>query len=116
MTIKLKRAYAAPAKSDGKRILVERLWPRGVTKEKLALDEWTKDIAPSADLRKWYGHDPDKWPEFQKRYRAELKANAAELSRLRAICSGGLVTFVFAAKDETRNNAVALKDYLEKQG
>lgn len=114
MKIKLKRAYERPAKSDGKRILVERLWPRGVTKEAAALDEWLKEIAPSPELRKWYGHDPEKWPEFQKRYLKELAANAEEVARLRALCDKGVVTFVYAAKDEERNSAAVLKRYLEK--
>ncbi|GJL94463.1 MAG: hypothetical protein DHS20C05_08680 [Hyphococcus sp.] len=114
MTIKLKRAYEAPAKSDGKRILVERLWPRGVKKEEAALDDWFKDIAPSPALRKWYGHEPEKWPEFQKRYRKELAANSEEVERLRALCVKGIVTFIYAAKDEERNSAVVLRAYLEK--
>ncbi len=113
MKIKLKRAYEKPSKADGKRILVERLWPRGVSKGTAALDEWFKEIAPSPGLRKWYGHDPEKWPEFQKRYRAELKANGDEVERLRACCGSGPVTFVYAAKDERRNSALVLKAWLE---
>ncbi len=113
MEIKLKRAYAAPAKSDGRRILVERLWPRGLTKDALALDEWFKDIAPSPELRKWYAHDAKKWPAFQKRYRNELDANLSEVERLRGFCARGVTTFVFAAKDELRNSALVLKAYLE---
>jgi uncharacterized protein YeaO (DUF488 family) len=114
--IKLKRAYDAPAKSDGKRVLVERLWPRGVKKEDAALDEWVKEIAPSPDLRKWYGHDPEKWPAFKKRYRKELDVNAEAVDRLRALCAAGPVTFVYAARDEKRNSAIVLKAYLEGQG
>lgn len=113
MKIRLKRAYEAPEKADGKRILVERLWPRGVTKDAAALDDWFKEIAPSPALRKWYGHDPKKWPEFQKRYRKELKANEDEVARLGEICAAGPVTFVYAAKDEERNSAAVLKAYLE---
>lgn len=113
MRIRLKRAYEKPAKSDGKRILVERLWPRGLTKEAAALDDWFREVAPSPELRKWYGHDPEKWPEFQKRYRAELKANKEEVDRLRALCEKGTVTFVYAARDEERNSAAVLKRYLE---
>jgi len=94
------------------RILVERLWPRGVSRETAALDHWVKDIAPSPDLRKWYGHLPDKWPEFQERYRAELDGNAKAVSELREICANGTVTFVFAAKDELRNSATVLRAYL----
>ena len=113
MTIKLKRVYDRPAKSDGNRILVERLWPRGLTKEAAALDVWMKDVAPSPALRKWYDHDPAKWTEFQRRYRNELKANKEEIDRLTALCEKGVATFVFAAKDEDRNSAVVLKAYLE---
>ena len=112
LTIKLKRAYLAPAPDDGVRILVERLWPRGLTKEKAAIDHWVKDIAPSPDLRKWYGHVPDRWDEFQKRYRAELDANGEKLNMLIALCTGRTVTFVYAAKDEDRNSAVLLREYL----
>ncbi len=116
MRIKLKRAYEAAEKSDGARILVERLWPRGVKKETAALDDWFKDIAPSPDLRKWYGHEPAKWPAFQKRYRAELDANEEETARLRALCAAGVVTFIYAAKDEERNSAAVLKAWLEAGG
>lgn len=110
--IRLKRAYDPPHPDDGVRILVERLWPRGVSREKAALDHWTKDIAPSPDLRKWYGHVPDKWPEFQERYRDELAGNADAVAELRGICAGGVVTFIYAAKDETRNSATVLRAYL----
>jgi len=116
MKIKLKRAYDAPSKSDGKRFLVERLWPRGVTKDKAALDEWFKDIAPSPALRKWYDHEPAKWPEFQKRYVKELAENDEEVRRLADACAKGSVTFVYAAKDEKRNSAAVLKEYIEKLG
>lgn len=94
------------------RILVERLWPRGVSREAAALDHWVKDVAPSPDLRKWYGHKPDRWPEFQGRYRDELDGNAEAVSELREICANGTVTFVFAAKDELRNSATVLRAYL----
>ena len=114
MTIKLKRAYEAPAKPDGQRILVERLWPRGVKKEAAALDDWFKELAPSPALRKWYGHEPEKWPEFQRRYCKELAANLDEVERLRALCAKRTVTFVYAAKDKERNSAVVLRAYLEK--
>lgn len=112
MAIRLKRVYEEPTKSDGKRILVERLWPRGLTKAAAAIDDWAKDAAPSPELRKWYAHDCDKWPEFQRRYRRELKANPAA-ERLRAESAAGPVTFVFAAKDPERNSAAVLKAYLE---
>ena len=113
MKISLKRAYEKPEPSDGKRILVERLWPRGVSKDAAALDEWVKNIAPSPELRKWYGHEPAKWPEFQKRYRHELDANKEGVAQLRALCGDAPVTFVYAAKDEERNSAAVLKAYLE---
>lgn len=113
MTIRLKRVYDPPAKADGLRILVERLWPRGMTKEAAAVDRWLKEVAPSPALRQWYGHDTAKWPEFQRRYRAELAANADEVEKLRAACAKGAVTFVYAAMDETRNSAAVLKAYLE---
>ena len=112
--IKLKRVYEASNKSDGVRILVERLWPRGLTKEAAAVDHWVKDIAPSPGLRKWYGHDPDKWLAFQQRYRAELDANKDEIDALRKLLKNGATTFVYAAKDEARNSAVVLKAYLEQ--
>ena len=112
MEIRLKRVYEAPTESDGPRILVERLWPRGLSKDKAAVDHWLKEIAPSPELRRWYGHRPDRWPEFQARYRAELDANPAVLRELEALCASGPVTFVFAARDEERNSAVLLKRYL----
>jgi uncharacterized protein YeaO (DUF488 family) len=114
MEIKLKRAYEPPAETDGARILVERLWPRGIKKEDAALALWAKEIAPSPELRKWYNHEPDRWPEFQQRYRAELAGNAEAVAALRARCGEGPVTFVFAARDEERNSAVLLKRYLEE--
>lgn len=110
--IRLKRAYDDPHPEDGIRILVERLWPRGISRDRAALDHWVKDIAPSPGLRKWYGHDPEKWPEFQARYRAELDANVNAVAELRALCAAGPVTFVYAAKDETRNSATVLRDVL----
>jgi uncharacterized protein YeaO (DUF488 family) len=113
MTIKLKRAYEEPEKSDGFRILVERLWPRGVTKEKAEIDLWLKDIAPSAELRKWYGHDVEKWPEFKNRYQKELKDNKRLVEELRTRAKK-TITFVYAARDEEHNSAVVLKEYVEK--
>ena len=111
--ISLKRAYDEPTQSDGVRILVERLWPRGVTKEKAAVDHWLKDVAPSPELRRWYNHQPERWAKFQERYRAELDANSETVQMLRNICESAPVTFVFAARDTERNGAVALKNYLE---
>lgn len=113
--IQLKRAYEAASKSDGLRILVERLWPRGVSKEKAAIDFWLKDIAPSTELRKWFGHDPDKWLEFRKRYRAELRANKDVVAQLKQKIAKRTVTFVFASKDQEQNSAVALKEFLERR-
>ncbi len=113
MPIKLKRAYAPPERSDGVRILVERLWPRGLTKDAAAIDEWAKALAPSSELRKWYAHDPKKWAEFQDRYKRELQLNADAVAALRATCVRRPVTFVFAAKDEQHNSAVVLKAYVE---
>lgn len=111
MAISLKRAYEPPAASDGTRILIDRLWPRGVTKAKAAIDLWLKDVAPSTELRKWFGHDPDKWPEFQRKYRAELKGNEA-LAELRKLSRQGHVTLVYSARDELHNDAVVLKKLL----
>jgi uncharacterized protein YeaO (DUF488 family) len=111
--IQLKRAYEAPDPADGRRILVERLWPRGVTRQAAALDAWVKDVAPSPELRKWYAHEPEKWPEFQRRYRAELEQNAAGLGTLREAMGSGPVTFVYAASDPERNSARLLRDYLQ---
>ncbi len=112
LKIDLKRAYRAPSERDGLRILVERLWPRGLTKAAAAIDHWMKDIAPSPALRTWYGHRPERWPEFRRRYRAELAGNRAAVESLRSLSAGRQVTFVFAAKDAERNSAVVLKDFL----
>ncbi|MBX3401030.1 MAG: DUF488 family protein [Gemmataceae bacterium] len=111
--IRLKRAYEEPARKDGLRILVERLWPRGVSKEKAAVDLWLKDLAPSTELRMWYGHDPEKWDEFRKRYKAELAKVGDLLVLLKHRTTEGPVTFVYAAHDEERNSAVVLKEYLD---
>lgn len=114
MTVKLKRVYDDPAKSDGVRILVDRLWPRGVSKEKAAVDLWLKDIAPSTELRKWFAHDPEKWPDFQKRYCRELDANEEALDVLKSHASTGNITLLFAARDTEHNEAVVLKKLLEE--
>jgi uncharacterized protein YeaO (DUF488 family) len=113
-TIHLKRAYEEPSRSDGLRILVERLWPRGLSKERAAVDVWLKDIAPSPGLRRWFGHDPAKWEEFQKRYWTELEANPDAVTDLRRRIREGPVTFVYAARDEQHNGALALKEYLRR--
>lgn len=110
--IKIKRAYEKAEQKDGMRILVDRVWPRGVSKEKLKLHAWMKEVAPSTPLRKWFGHDPKKWSDFKKRYRAELKAHTKELKDLRALAKAHTVTLVYGAKDETHNQAVALKEFL----
>jgi uncharacterized protein YeaO (DUF488 family) len=112
--IELKRVYATPEAGDGTRVLVERLWPRGLDKQHAKVDEWLKDIAPSTELRQWFAHDPAKWPEFQERYRAELAGKSGLADRLRKMAENDRVTLVFAAKDEQHNNAIVLKRYLEK--
>ncbi len=112
-TIRLKRIYEPPSENDGTRILVERLWPRGVSKEKAAVDLWLKEVAPSPELRKWYGHEPSRWEEFRRRYRAEIEVNVEVLSELKRWLKDGPVTFVYAAKDESHNSAILLKEFLE---
>ena len=111
--IRLKRVYEDPDPDDGARILVERLWPRGVSKERAAVDLWLKDVAPTAELRKWFNHDPARWTEFKKRYESELSHNTAVVDELRRKCHDGAVTFIYAAHDEQHNAALALKDWLE---
>ena len=113
MTVALKRAYEAASDSDGTRVLVDRLWPRGVTKARARIDVWLKDVAPSTQLRKWFGHDPGKWTEFQRRYRAELKGSEA-LAELRKLAREGHVTLVYGAKDEEHNDAVVLAKLLRR--
>jgi uncharacterized protein YeaO (DUF488 family) len=113
-TIRLKRVYEEPARSDGLRILVERLWPRGLSKERAAVDVWLKEIAPSPELRRWFGHDPARWEEFQRRYRAELEANPDAVDELRRRVREGPVTFVYAARDEQHNGALVLREYLKR--
>lgn len=114
MTLKLKRAYEPAHQDDGTRILVDRLWPRGVTKEQAKIDLWLKDVAPSNELRKWSHADPARYDEFRERYAHELDAKPDGLAVLLAMLQKGTVTLVYAAKDEERNNAVALKAYIEK--
>jgi uncharacterized protein YeaO (DUF488 family) len=110
--LRLKRAYQPAAPDDGARILIDRLWPRGVSKADAALDDWMKDLAPSTELRKWFGHDPARWTEFQRRYRAELRQHADRIDRLRALARKQPVTLVYAAHDEQHNDAVVLRDVL----
>ncbi len=113
MSVILKRAYEPAVRTDGRRVLVDRLWPRGLSKGKAKLDLWLKDIAPSTELRQWFAHDPDKWPEFRKRYRAELRGNPA-LSELRTLARRGKVTLVYAARDQEHNEAIVLRQILER--
>ena len=113
--IQIKRAYEAPAKNDGARFLVDRVWPRGVKKEQLQLEDWIKDAAPSTELRKWFGHDPEKWNEFRRRYFRELEKNPEPWQSLLQRARRGRVTLVYGAHDTEHNNAVALKEYLDKK-
>jgi uncharacterized protein YeaO (DUF488 family) len=108
MTIKLKRVYEQPDTKDGERVLVDRLWPRGLTKEKARVDLWLKEIAPTTELRRWFGHDPAKWTEFKRRYRAELKGNKEQVARLKDEMEKGPVTLLYGARDEEHNEAVVL--------
>jgi uncharacterized protein YeaO (DUF488 family) len=107
--VKLKRAYDPPEATDGTRILVDRLWPRGVKKTGAAIEQWAKDLAPSAALRKWFGHDPDRWEEFCERYAAEVSQHPDQLKQLRELARGRPITLVYSAQDELHNNAVALR-------
>lgn len=115
ISIRLKSAYAEPDQSDGLRILVDRLWPRGVSREQLKIDAWLKELAPSDELRKWFRHDPEKWPEFRRRYFAELADRDAQVSELMGRIGNQRATLVFAAHDKQHNNAVALRDYLQSK-
>jgi len=110
--VQLKRAYEPPDKKDGNRILVDRLWPRGVSKEEASLDEWIKEIAPSADLRTWFGHEQRRWAEFRKRYRAELAEHSEMLKDLRRRAREGPITLVYSARDEVHNDAVVLRNVI----
>ena len=112
--VRLKRVYEPANPEDGVRILVDRLWPRGLSKEKAAIDQWMKDIAPSAELRKWFGHDPNRWQEFRRRYAEELRGHTALLDHIRDLASKQTVTLLFAAHDEEHNDAVVLQDILIK--
>ncbi len=115
MRIQIRRVYEAPGKNDGYRVLVDRIWPRGVSKEAASVDAWNKDVAPSTQLRQWFGHDPEKWAEFKKRYWQELKANRAGVASLLEQARAGRVTLVFGAKDAEHSNAAALREYLMKE-
>ena len=111
MKVSIKRVYAPPSPSDGKRILVDRLWPRGIRKEELHADVWMRDIAPSNELRKWFNHDPRRWDDFVKRYAVELEENN-ELATLKALAVHSHITLLYAAKDTEHNNAAALAQFL----
>lgn len=110
--VKLKRAYEAPAASDGKRVLIDRLWPRGVRKQDAALDEWLKELGPSTALRKWFGHDPARWDEFRERYSAELAQKPELMAQLREFAREGVLTLVYSAHDEQHNDAVVLRSLM----
>jgi uncharacterized protein YeaO (DUF488 family) len=110
--IRLKRAYEPASPGDGRRILIDRLWPRGLRKADAAIDRWLKDIAPSAELRRWFGHDPNRWEEFRRRYRSELSARPDLLNELRAMARNGPLTLVYSARDEHHNDAVVLREML----
>jgi len=115
MSVQMKRAYEEPAGDDGYRVLVDRLWPRGRRKEDLKLDAWPKELAPSTGLRTWFGHDPERWPEFRRRYRRELRGDAATrlLGDLVKRARRGRLTLVYAAKDSAHNDAAVLKAIIE---
>lgn len=115
LRLRVKRAYEPPASSDGYRVLVDRIWPRGVSKQDLKLDDWAKELAPSAGLRKWFQHDPAKWDAFRERYFRELDKQPAAIERLLARSRAATVTLVFGAREERFNDAVALKEYLERR-
>ena len=115
MAIRVKRIYEPASPSDGTRILVDRLWPRGISKENAKIEFWARDLAPSDDLRKWYGHEPDKWKKFKSRYFKELDNNSAALAALSPYLHADRVTLVFSSREEKLNNATALKEYIESR-
>ncbi|MCM0081568.1 DUF488 domain-containing protein [Geomonas sp. Red32] len=112
--VKIKRAYEAPAPEDGVRLLVDRLWPRGLSKERAAVDHWLKDLAPSNELRHWFGHDPARWDEFRERYREELRPVRPAIEEVAGMARRGRVTLLFAARDPDHNNAVVLRELIEE--
>ncbi len=114
--IKVKRVYEEPSRSDGYRVLVDRVWPRGISKEGAAVKEWLKEVGPSTALRKWFDHDPAKWDDFRRRYFAELDAGPPGLADLQARARAGMVTLVYSARDTEHNQAVALREWLEGAG
>jgi uncharacterized protein YeaO (DUF488 family) len=114
MDVRLKRAYEPPARSDGYRVLIDRLWPRGVSKQEARLDEWARELAPSSELRRWFGHDPAKFDEFRRRYREELARQEEKLGELRRRARGGRLTLVYGARDSEHNDAVVLAELLRR--
>lgn len=114
MTIKIKRVYEGRSPDDGSRILVDRLWPRGLTKEKADIDLWLKEIAPSTELRKWFGHDPEKWKGFRVRYETEIRSHSDLVEMLREMAANGPVTLVYGARDREHNEALVLERFLER--
>ncbi|MCG6900509.1 MAG: DUF488 family protein [Gammaproteobacteria bacterium] len=115
MLIYVKRAYEEPSENDGHRILVDRVWPRGVTRQRMQLDAWVRELAPSTELRKWFAHDPKKWKQFRRRYFEELDGCPEEVHRLLEMLATGRVTLVYSARNDKFNNAIALKEYLENR-
>jgi uncharacterized protein YeaO (DUF488 family) len=115
MSLEIKRAYEPPAATDGERILVDRLWPRGLSRKAAAIDHWARDLAPSTALRQWFAHDPARWPEFKRRYFAELRAAGPAVRELLARVRHHTVTLVYGARDERHNDAVALREYLRRR-
>lgn len=113
--IRVKRVYENPTPTDGWRVLVDRIWPRGLSKENAALDRWVKEVAPSTELRKWFGHDPQRWDPFQTRYRRELEDRTDEVQQLSELAAKKRLTLLYAAKDERHNHALVLKSYLDEQ-
>jgi uncharacterized protein YeaO (DUF488 family) len=114
VSIRLKRVYDKPANADGRRVLVDRIWPRGLSKQEARVDEWLKELAPSTELRKWFGHEPGRWKEFKKRYAAELENQREQVEQLAQAAKKRTVTLLFGAKDIKHNNAVALKECIER--
>jgi uncharacterized protein YeaO (DUF488 family) len=110
--IRVKRAYESATDADGTRVLIDRLWPRGLTKDEAAIGHWFRDLAPSSELRRWFGHDPPRWPEFRRRYTAELMQHRERLDELRRLCREGPLTLVYGARDEAHNNAIVVRDVL----
>jgi uncharacterized protein YeaO (DUF488 family) len=111
-SLRIKRVYDAPAEGDGTRVLVDRIWPRGLTKQHAAVDLWLKEVAPSTQLRTWFGHEPERWQVFRNLYFEELRANSRTVSRLADLAAAGAVTLLFGARDAVRNNAAALSEYM----